>query len=90
MARIRINPEQVRAVAREFRRESEACQAILNRIHSQVHGIQWEGMSKIKFLGEYEQWQARMRQYINSLNAIAAQLERVAVQFARADYQQMS
>lgn len=90
MARIRVNPEQVRAVARQFRRESEACQAILNRIHSQVNGIQWEGMSKIRFMEEYERWREQMRQYINSLNGIAAQLDRIAIQFAQADHQQLS
>lgn len=90
MPRIRVNPEQVRAVARQFRHESEACQAILHRIHSQVNGIQWEGMSKIRFLEEYERWREQMRQYINSLNGIASQLEKVATLFAQADYQQMS
>lgn len=87
MPNIRISPEQVRAVARRFRSESDNCRSMLHRMNSQVNSFQWEGMAKRRFMDEYQQWQAKMGQLINMLNNIAQQLDYIAVKFAQADHQ---
>jgi WXG100 family type VII secretion target len=87
MSNIRVSPEQVRAVARRFRAESDNCRNMLQRVNSQVNGFQWEGLAKQRFMGDYEQWAVKMRSYANQLDSIAQQLETVAVRFAQADQQ---
>lgn len=89
MARIRITPEQVRNVAQQFHSASQESQGIVDRLNGAMGQIEpeWEGITKQRFWGEYEQWRGSMNQFTRLLDSIGGQLDAIASRFAAADQQ---
>ncbi|MBM4431433.1 MAG: WXG100 family type VII secretion target [Chloroflexi bacterium] len=89
MARIKVSPEQVRQVAGQFKQASGQSQEMVNRLSQTVNSLQpdWEGMTKERFYGDFQQWSTSMRQFVELLNNIGTQLDAIAARFAAADQQ---
>lgn len=87
MVTIRITPERVREVAREFSQASSQSQDMVTRLQSTISNIEgdWEGMTKNRFFSEFQQWQTSMRSFVELLNGIGQQLEEIAVRFEQTD-----
>lgn len=89
MARIKITPEQVRAVATQFRQSSEMSQDMVNKLNTSMRGLEpdWEGMTKERFYMQFQDWQSKMSQFVVLLNDINQQLVVISQRFEQADAQ---
>lgn len=87
MQRIRINPEQVRQTASQFRQASQESAAIIARLQGQIQALstEWEGLSKERFYLEFEQWQRAMGQFVDLLDGIGLQMASIAERFELVD-----
>lgn len=85
--RILITPEEVRAVAGQFRQASEQSNDMVNRLNATISEMEprWDGLSKQKFYGEFQQWRQQMTHFVTLLNEINMQLNTVADRFEQAD-----
>jgi len=89
MARIHIDPQQVRSVASTFKQKSQESQQMISQLENQINSMQaeWEGMSAQKFYGDFEQWRSSMKQFTQILDGIGQQLDQIATRLATADGQ---
>ena len=87
--RIKINPDQVRGVAGQFKNAGAESEALINRLQQTVNGMapDWEGLTKERFYNDFQQWQAAMRQFVQLLNGIGQQLNDIATHFEAVDKQ---
>ncbi|HYG60784.1 MAG TPA: WXG100 family type VII secretion target [Symbiobacteriaceae bacterium] len=85
--RIRITPEQVRTVARQFKSSSDQSQDMVNKLNTQVNamGADWEGLTKEQFYQQFTEWKGRMEQFVVLLDDINKQLIAIATRFENAD-----
>lgn len=89
MGRIKISPEQVRGVAGQFRSKSQESATMAQQLGSAVDGMQseWEGMAAQRFYGDFTQWKQQMQKYVELLNGIATELDRIANTIEQTDQQ---
>ena len=89
MARIKISPDQVRSVASQFKNKSQESASMAQTLTSAVKGLEaeWEGMSAQRFYGDFTQWQQSMNKYVELLNSIGNELERIATTIEQTDAQ---
>ncbi|MBC7250259.1 MAG: WXG100 family type VII secretion target [Anaerolineae bacterium] len=87
MVRIRITPEQVDDVARQFEGASQESSQMVSRLESTMSNLaaEWEGVSKERFYQDYEQWRTNMRQFVELLDSIGKQLHATAERFRVTD-----
>lgn len=87
MARIRITPEQVRQVSTQFKQASSQSEQMVGQLQNTINSLQgeWEGMTKERFYGEFQQWATSMRQFVQLLSQIGQQLDAIAARFEAAD-----
>lgn len=84
---IRINPQRVRDVSRQFQQTSQQSQEMVTRMRSTVTnlGQEWDGMSEQHFMGDYQKWEKQMTQYVTMLQDISKHLDRIAREFEQLD-----
>ena len=89
MGRIKISPDQVRGVAGQFRNKSQESGSMAQQLTSAVKGMEaeWEGMAAQRFYGDFSQWQQQMNKYVELLNGIATELDRIANTIEQTDQQ---
>ena len=89
MARIKISPDQVRGVAAQFRNKSQESASMAQTLSSAVKGLEseWEGMASQRFYGDFTQWQQSMNKYVELLNSIGTELDRIATTIEQTDAQ---
>lgn len=87
MGRIKITPEQVRAVAATFKQKSAESTQMIQQLDGQVTGMQpdFEGMTSQRFYSDYQDWRSKMQQFTQLLDGIALQLEQIADRFIQVD-----
>ncbi|HWI61525.1 MAG TPA: WXG100 family type VII secretion target [Symbiobacteriaceae bacterium] len=87
MALIKINIEETRKAAGQFKNASEQSQQMVTTLTTTVHTMEsdWAGMTKDQFTNEFKQWETTMRKYVDLLNNIGMQLEQIAARFEDAD-----
>lgn len=87
MSLIKIDIDETRRVASQFKQASEQSQQMVTSLTSTVRNMEsdWAGMTKDQFSGEFQQWETTMRQYVDLLNNIGLQLEQIATRFEQAD-----
>jgi len=80
VARIKINPEQVRQAGRQFQQASTECQQMVARLQQTMNAMQpeWEGFTSQRFYSDFQQWQGSMRQFVELLNQIGVDLHQIA------------
>lgn len=78
--RILIQPDQVRGVATQFRQKSQESGTMASQLQSAVKGMEteWSGMAAERFYSDYTSWNQQMQKYVELLNGIAAELDRIA------------
>ena len=89
MARIKITPEQIREVAKQFSQSGTQSQEMVTRLTNTINGMQsdWEGMTSQRFYGDFQQWSGQMSKFVELLNSISTQLSQIADRFSSADQQ---
>lgn len=89
MARIRITPEQVDGVSREFKNGSAQSQELISRLTSQVESMQseWEGMTQQRFYQQFSQAKQGMTQFVQLLEQISQELDSISQRFRQVDGQ---
>ncbi|MFO7171885.1 MAG: WXG100 family type VII secretion target [Bacillota bacterium] len=87
MARIQVNPEELRAVAAQFRKSSEESNAMVQTLSTAVRNLDnnWDGLSSEKFYQDFEQWRQEMIHFVAVLDQIHQQLMAIAQRFEEAD-----
>jgi WXG100 family type VII secretion target len=87
--RISIRPEQVRNVAGQFRSKSQESASMVQQLNGSVKGLEaeWVGMSAQRFYGDFTQWSQTMNKYVELLNSIAGELDRIANTIEQTDLQ---
>jgi WXG100 family type VII secretion target len=85
--RILITPEQVDAVAKQFRQSREQSQQIIQRLNQQFHSLegQWEGMTKQKFFQKFQEANKQMANFVHLLDSISQELTQIADRFRTVD-----
>jgi WXG100 family type VII secretion target len=86
---IRINPDQVRGVASQFRQKSQESASMCQQLQTAVKGMEgeWQGMSAQRFYSDYTQWNQQMLKYVDLLNGIASELDKIATTLETTDQQ---
>lgn len=84
---IRISPEQVLQVAREFKNASESSEQMVSTLSSRVNSMEgeWAGNTKRQFFQEFQQWERTMREYVQLLDRISMELTATANRFVETD-----
>jgi WXG100 family type VII secretion target len=85
--RIKITPDQVRAVAAQFKQSSDQSQDMVNKLTASVKGMEpdWDGVTKTQFYQQFMEWQARMKEFVVLLDGINRQLAGIANNFEELD-----
>lgn len=85
--RILISPDEVRAVAAQFRQSSSQSQEMVNRLSATINDMEprWDGLTKQKFYGDFTQWKTQMTHFVTLLSEIQDQLNTIADRFEAAD-----
>ena len=85
--RIKITPEQVRAVAMHFKTSSDQSQDMVNKLTNQIVSMEheWEGLTKEQFYQHFVEWKAKMNEFVLVLDNINKQLVTIAGRFEAAD-----
>jgi len=85
--RILVTPEEVRAVAAEFKKGSEQSNQMVQSLTGAVGNLHshWEGVSSTKFYAEFTDWQKQMQAFVVRLDEISTELLRIADRFEQAD-----
>ncbi|MDF2629352.1 MAG: type secretion protein EsxA [Symbiobacteriaceae bacterium] len=87
--RIKITPEQIHAIASEFKSNSTQSQEMVSRLTALLDGASddWEGMTKEQFYSDFGRWQRSMSSFVSLLENIGQQLDDIATRFESADQQ---
>lgn len=85
--RIRITPDQVRTVASQFKQASDQSQEMVNRLTGSLRSMEseWEGMTKERFYGGFQEWQSHMTRFVSLLAEINTAMNAIADRFQAAD-----
>jgi WXG100 family type VII secretion target len=87
MARILVTPEEIRDVAGQFKQKSDDSSAMVQSLTATVNKLDagWDGLSSQKFMGDFQNWQKGMQQYVVQLDEIHNVLMNIAQRFEEAD-----
>lgn len=74
--RILITPEQLEQVSTQFAQSGQQSREIVDRLSRSILEMesQWEGMTRERFYGDYQQARATMNQYLECLQTISTDL----------------
>jgi WXG100 family type VII secretion target len=80
MSEIRMNYEEMRAVASDFQSQSEATQQIINTLNSRAEQLMstWEGISEQSFMQELDSCRQRLNRVPEMLSQIGQALRQAA------------
>jgi WXG100 family type VII secretion target len=87
MSRILINPDEVDAVAKEFKAKREESQQIINSLAQRINGMegQWDGMTKQRFFQDFQEAKKNMDHFVQLLENISQALTQIATKFRQTD-----
>ncbi|SFX76111.1 WXG100 family type VII secretion target [Thermoactinomyces sp. DSM 45891] len=85
--RIQITPDQVEAAAKEFQAKRDESEQIINTLSNRISSMegQWEGMTRNKFVQEFDQAKNNMKQFTTLLESISQSLNQIATKFRQTD-----
>ncbi|MFX3625536.1 MAG: WXG100 family type VII secretion target [Ectobacillus sp.] len=85
--RILITPEQLEAIARQFRDGIQQGQSMNSKLSGAIHNLynEWDGNTKNKFVQQFNEAEKLMRSYTEILQNIETQLKDIATRFRNAD-----
>ncbi|MBP2001000.1 WXG100 family type VII secretion target [Paenibacillus shirakamiensis] len=85
--RITISPEQVEQIARQFKQSSEESRQIVLGLTQAVQGMEsdWEGVTKQRFIQEFEEADKQMKYFAQILESISEELNSISQRFRSID-----
>lgn len=85
--RILVTPEQLEQVSTQFAQSGQQSREIVDRLSRSILEMesQWEGMTRERFYGDYQQARATMNKYLECLQTISTDLKQISVKFRTTD-----
>lgn len=85
--RILVTPEQLEQVSAQFAQSGQLSSDIVERLQRSIHEMegQWEGMTRERFYGDYQQARATMTKFVEGLHRISTELNQISGKFRTAD-----
>ncbi|NMO97807.1 WXG100 family type VII secretion target [Paenibacillus lemnae] len=85
--RILITPEQLDQVSSQFSQSGQQSREIVRRLESSMMGMegQWEGMTRERFYGDYQQARMTMNKFVECLHSVSTELKQISVKFRTTD-----
>jgi WXG100 family type VII secretion target len=84
---IRINPEEVDQVAKEFRAKGQESQQIIQTLDSRINNLagNWDGHTKDRFMQDFAEAKKNMQNFVQLLDNISNALTQIATKFRQTD-----
>ncbi|AWB44414.1 WXG100 family type VII secretion target [Paenibacillus sp. CAA11] len=85
--RVHLNPEQIESIARQFMQGKERTRQISSDLALTVQNLEqeWEGVSKQRFMQDFQEADRQMRALVHTLEAIGLELSALAHKFRTID-----
>lgn len=85
--RITISPEHVEQIAKQFKQSSEESRQIVSNLTSVVQSMEseWEGVTKQRFIKEFQEADKQMKSFVQILDSISEELISISQKFRSID-----
>ena len=85
--RILVTPEQLEQVSTQFAQSGQLSDDMVERLQRSIHEMegQWQGMTRERFFGDYQQARATMIKFVECLQSISTELKQISVKFRSTD-----
>ncbi|MEX3615935.1 WXG100 family type VII secretion target [Paenibacillus glucanolyticus] len=85
--RILVTPEQLEQVSAQFAQSGQLSSDMVERLQQSIHEMegQWQGMTRERFYGDYQQARSIMIQFVESLHKISTELKQISGKFRTTD-----
>ncbi|MBO2944258.1 WXG100 family type VII secretion target [Paenibacillus sp. F411] len=85
--RILVTPEQLDDISSRFSLASQQGGELVRRLESSIHQMesQWEGMTRERFFGDYQQARSTMNQFVACLHNVSTELKQISHRFRSTD-----
>ncbi|MGC6589013.1 WXG100 family type VII secretion target [Paenibacillus sp. Dod16] len=85
--RILVTPEQLEQVSTQFAQSGQLSSDMVERLQRSIHEMegQWQGMTRERFFGDYQQARATMIKFVECLQSISTELKQISVKFRSTD-----
>ncbi|USB31985.1 WXG100 family type VII secretion target [Paenibacillus sp. YPG26] len=85
--RITISPEHVEQIAKQFKMSSEESRQIVSNLTNAVQGMEneWEGVTKQRFIQEFQEADKQMQSFVQILDSISEELLSISRKFRSID-----
>ncbi|GIP21551.1 MULTISPECIES: WXG100 family type VII secretion target [Paenibacillus] len=85
--RITISPEHVEQIAKQFKMSSEESRQIVSNLANAVQGMEheWEGVTKQRFIKEFQEADKQMKSFVQILDSISEELIAISQKFRSID-----
>jgi len=87
--RILVTPEQLEQVSSQFAQSGQLSSDMVQQLQRSIHELesQWQGMTRERFYGEYQQARSTMLKFVDCLQSISTELNQISVKFRTTDEQ---
>lgn len=87
--RILVTPEQLQQVSSQFAQSGQLSSDMVQQLQRSIHELesQWQGMTRERFYGEYQQARSTMLKFVECLQSISTELNQISVKFRTTDEQ---
>ncbi|PJN55830.1 hypothetical protein PAEVO_25520 [Paenibacillus sp. GM2FR] len=85
--RILVTPEQLEQVSTQFAQSGQLSSDMVERLQRSIQEMegQWQGMTRERFYGDYQQARATMIKFVECLQSICTELKQISVKFRSTD-----
>ncbi|MFI2858293.1 WXG100 family type VII secretion target [Paenibacillus sp. JSM ZJ436] len=85
--RILVTPEQLDDISSRFSLASQQGRELVRRLESSIYQMesQWEGMTRERFFGDYQQARSTMNQFVACLHNVSTELRQISHRFRSTD-----
>ncbi|KKO53415.1 WXG100 family type VII secretion target [Paenibacillus sp. DMB20] len=85
--RILVTPEQLEQISAQFSQSGQQGGDIVQRLQGSIMQMegQWEGITRERFYGEYQQARITMNKFVECLHNVSTELKQIAVKFRSTD-----
>lgn len=85
--RILVTPEQLNQVSTQFSQSGQQSSDIVQRLQQLIQQMegQWEGITRERFYGEYQQARITMNKFVECLHTVSTELNQISVKFRTTD-----
>lgn len=89
MSNIKISPERIDGVAKEFDQAHQTSDQLIGRLKTTIQSLtgEWEGATKTRFFQDFESAKNNMTQFLALLDNIKKDLTEISTKFRTTDGQ---